>query len=96
MVHCFYNIELHSFVIKIAIDVIRCQLIASVVQTLGLKDTRVELDPIKLSDLNKNNFFYISYHTSFHNILHQFQVVSKLFLDHVSQFYIVVFSTDDL
>ena len=51
MVHCVFNIELYSFVMKLAIDVIRGQLIASVVQTQGLtidrvKNTRVELDQL--------------------------------------------------
>ena len=62
----FFVFEMFSFVNKLAIDVVKDELLTTGIQILGLtfdnvEDTIVALDPIKVPQLLRNNFFFFKF-----------------------------------
>ena len=72
-----FDFEMYSFVIKIAILVNKAVLLEIIIPAAGLINPNVEEliadpDPIRISLIINNVFFYLNFYTSFYNIHYQF------------------------
>ena len=93
LVHRVFNFEKYSFVIKVAIEVIRAELLAIGKAMVGLlfinvEHNTVEIDPINFSETIKTVFLFRSL-TSFLNDHYQFQKSSKIVHNRVFLLYIL-------
>ena len=76
-VYLIFNLLIYSLVIKIAILVKRAMLDEIIIPAPGLikpivDELIVEADPINISEIIKNTFFYLNFYISSYNIHYQF------------------------